>query len=282
MRVEACPGCGSEQSVAKHGQVVRCSSCQTEYQRIQPTDHRLTEIYGPEYYRPWSFEAQDVVEGMKKMSFGRILDSAALEDGSRILELGCASGDFASLALELGHSASGIDLNADAVIEARRRVPEARFHAGILSDHPWPNECFDAVVMIDFIEHVRDPESELRLAANRLNSGGRLIISTPESGSFIHRLTGRLWPQYREEHLTYFSRKGLQILFSSLGLQIVHLEKGRKAVTANYLYGQLINYPIPVLTRVIQLVWRILPIAKRRVRWIGFGEMVVVAVKRPD
>ncbi len=268
--------------MAKQGQVVRCSSCRTEYQRIQPSDQRLTEIYGPDYYRPWSFEAQDVVEGMKKMSFGRILDRAALEDGSRILELGCANGDFVSLALELGHSASGVDLNAAAVKEARRRVPGARFHAGILSDKPWPNECFDAVVMIDFIEHVRDPESELRLAAGRLVKGGHLIISTPESGSFAHRITGRLWPQYREEHLTYYSRKGLQILFNRVGLQIVRLEKGRKAVTANYLYGQLISYPIPVLTRVIKLIWRILPISKRRVRWIGFGEMVVVAVKRSD
>jgi 2-polyprenyl-3-methyl-5-hydroxy-6-metoxy-1,4-benzoquinol methylase len=280
MKIDVCPGCRGGRSAPSVRHVARCSSCRTEYNRVQPSDERLSEIYGPDYYRPWSFEASEVVEGMKKMTFGRVLDKAALKDGSRILELGCANGDFASLAVERGFLCSGVDLNDDAVDEARQRVPGARFHSGVLADNPWPDECFDAVVMIDFIEHVRDPGMELRLAMDRLEKGGRLVLSTPEAGSVVHRLTRRFWPQYREEHLTYFSRNGLRQLFERMECQIVHIGTSRKAVTANYLYGQLLAYPIPVLTPAIRRLWRVLPVSKTRVRWIGFGEMVVVVERR--
>ncbi len=74
---------------------------------------------------------------------------------------------------------------------------------------PFGGERFDAITMIDFIEHVRDPEAELRLAGDRLAAGGRLLISTPRADSAVARATGRHWPQYREEHLTYFSLAGL-------------------------------------------------------------------------
>ena len=76
--------------------------------------------------------------------------------------------------------------------------------------------------MIDFIEHVRDPEAELRLAGERLAptadgcSSRRRAPTRPWPG-----LTGRHWPQYREEHLTYFSLAGLAAALQRAGLVVV-------------------------------------------------------------
>ena len=107
--------------------------------------------------------------------------------------------------------------------EAAAALPDAAFHAGTLADDPFGDERFDAITMIDFIEHVRDPEAELRLAGDRLAPGGRLLISTPRADSTVARATGRYWPQYREEHLTYFSLAGLAAVLQRAGLVVVRV-----------------------------------------------------------
>jgi 2-polyprenyl-3-methyl-5-hydroxy-6-metoxy-1,4-benzoquinol methylase len=174
----------------------------------------------------------------------------------------------------------GVDLNPDAIATAREAVPTAKFHAGTMADHPFPGCEFDAVVMVDFIEHVRSPEHELETIAGRLARDGKLVISTPRVDSGTRRLTGRFWPQYREEHLTYFSESGLQAVLQRIGFTISCITPTKKMLTPAYLYGQAIAYPIPVATPLIKLAWPVLPIPRHRPFGLRLGEMTVVARRR--
>ena len=286
--IDRCPACRSEvvrevrSSLWDKVGLSRCESCGSEFLNPQPSDSRLEEIYSPTYYQPWSYESSDVVRATKQLTFEPALAATNLAPGARLLDVGCGTGDLLALASARGLEAYGVDLNELAIERARDTVPDARLHRGVLDDKPFPSVTFDAITMFDFIEHARDPEQEIRAAAARLAPGGRLVISTPRVDSVTRRLTGRSWPQYREEHLTYFSANGIHALMQRVGMVITRLTSTKKVLTPSYLYGQAVNYPVAVVTPLVKATWRFLPVPKHRPLSLRFGEMTVLAHRRDD
>jgi 2-polyprenyl-3-methyl-5-hydroxy-6-metoxy-1,4-benzoquinol methylase len=284
--VERCPACRSEafdqvrEDVWPGIGLSRCATCGTEFQDPQPSDERLVEIYGPSYYEPWTYEDADVVKRMKQLTFEPALDACGLAPGAHVLDVGCATGDLAALVASRGFDAYGIDLNGLAIERARAAVPTGHFHVGVLADEPFAGRMFDAITMFDFIEHVREPGVEVEAAAARLADGGHLIISTPRVDSATRRVTRRNWPQYREEHLTYFTTNGMRTMLASAGLDVVGLRSTKKYLTPAYLYGQAIGYPVPLVTPVVKATWRFLPVPKHHPIGFRFGEMTVLARRR--
>lgn len=287
MNAIVCTTCSSDnvkilkKTLFGEASLYRCTGCKSEFLNPQPSDSRLKVIYGPDYYNSWKFEQEDVVLRMKQMTFERAVSLVHLKNGDVVLELGSATGDFAELMASKNINIFGVDLNGSACEIARKRVPEADFFAGTLRDMPWPNKLFDCVAMFDFIEHVRNPKDELIMVRNRLNKDGVLLLSTPNTSSISRKILRSLWPQYREEHLTLFSREGLTKLLNSLGFEIILVKRTKKYCTANYLFGQLMSFPIPLLTPVISKLWKILPIRKSSPFGFYYGEMTVVA-RRAD
>ena len=73
------------------------------------------------------------------------------------------------------------------------------------------------------------------------------MISTPRVGSGFHRVTGRAWPQYREEHLTLFCLDGMRVALARAGMNVISAVPTIKYVSAAYLLGQAASYgPEPV------------------------------------
>jgi 2-polyprenyl-3-methyl-5-hydroxy-6-metoxy-1,4-benzoquinol methylase len=280
---QPCPGCLGAKAVLVRASVFgrsslfRCTACGTEVLRPQPDDLRLAEIYGPNYYAPWAAEDPGIVDAMKRATFAPLLDACGLRAGTTLLDVGCATGSLLAEVSKRGARGYGIDLNAEAIKVAQQRAPDATLHIGYATDQPFPGVIFDAVVMIDFLEHVRDPEAELRVARQRMRPGAKLVISTPRVDSLVRRAAGRRWPQYREEHLTYFSRRGIAALLDRCGLEVERVAATRKVLTLAYAYGQAAAFPVPVLTQLTTAGYRILPALRHRPFRVSLGEMTVVA-----
>lgn len=113
----------------------------------------------------------------------RLLRSAGIEQGMRVLDLGCGAGDVSMLAGKLvGPSGSvvGIDPNADILAVARARAQaEGLLHVtfveasvGTFSD-PVP---FDLVVARYVLIYQVDPVAFLRAAARFVTPGGILAL----------------------------------------------------------------------------------------------------------
>ncbi len=286
--IDQCPACRSRDLRVGRAAVwgtcdlIACATCRTEFQSPQPSDVRLGDIYGSGYYEPWGFEAADRVDAMKRATFEPMLHACQLGRGRSILDLGCATGSFLAEAARRGAKTYGIDLNTVAIERAHERAPGAVLHTGVLADRPFPGVCFDAVVMIDFIEHVRDPEAELSVVREVTRPGSRLVISTPRVDSLVHAAALTHWPQYREEHLTYLSRAGIGALLRRTGFSIIDVASTRKAITLAYAYGQAVAYPVPLLSLATTLAYRALPPLRHRAFRIGMGEMTVVAERDAD
>jgi len=120
----------------------------------------------------------------------RLLRSAGVDAGMRVLDLGCGAGDVSMLAAELvGPEGSivGIDRSQEVLNVARRRAQEA----GLLQisyvcasvEEFSVDEPFDLVIGRYILVHQPEPVALLRKAARLVQPGGALAFHEVRMGS---------------------------------------------------------------------------------------------------
>ncbi len=138
----------------------------------------------------------------------------AIRKPGRVLDIGCGTGLFLSVARRRGWEPFGVDESIEATDHARN-------HFGL---DPWVGEFesfaaedqkFDLVTGWDVIEHSRDPVALLDAARRCLAPGGMVSLSTPNQKSILDLVAGLMyraslgrvtWPLekfYIEQHFLY-------------------------------------------------------------------------------
>jgi 2-polyprenyl-3-methyl-5-hydroxy-6-metoxy-1,4-benzoquinol methylase len=108
-----------------------------------------------------------------------------------VLDVGCGIGLLLSEARRRGLEVHGVELSHWSVWQARARGIEV-VH-GILEEAGFPAGWFDAVFMIDVIEHLAAPVRTLAEVARVLHPGGTLCLVTPDASAAAARLAGARW-----------------------------------------------------------------------------------------
>ncbi|HEX2097023.1 MAG TPA: cyclopropane-fatty-acyl-phospholipid synthase family protein [Solirubrobacterales bacterium] len=138
----------------------------------------------------------------------------ALQEGERVLDVGCGWGSFPiHAAKEHGARVVGITLSPAQAEEARRRVEEAgvadRVEIRLMDYRDLAGERFDAIASIGMVEHVGEAQIDVyaRTLAGLLGPGGRLLNhgiarlrhTDPEAGPFSERY---VFPDAEPLHLS--------------------------------------------------------------------------------
>lgn len=168
---------------------LECSDCGCLSIDPCPVD-RLTEIY-PESYYSYAKGQPGLLERLK-LALDRRLLRAVLRDCAgealAVLDVGGGTGwmlDQARLADPRVRDTLVVDIDA-----AARPAAEAAGHgffAGPI-EALGDDRRFDLVLMLNLIEHVRDPVQVLRTVGARLRTGGRILLKTPNHDSLDARL----------------------------------------------------------------------------------------------
>lgn len=110
--------------------------------------------------------------------------------GTRVLDVGCASGYLGAALVERGCAVVGIDNDEQALQRAAPAYEQvACFDLEMVDDLPWPEASFDVVLAADVLEHLRDPARTLGFLRRYLRPGGRLIVSLPNVAHVTVRLS---------------------------------------------------------------------------------------------
>jgi SAM-dependent methyltransferase len=108
-------------------------------------------------------------------------------DAMRILDVGCAHG-YGSAGIVAsgppGRILVGVERNPDYLARAARDFPWIQIIDGDATDLPVPDGCADALVLLDVLEHIGDPERVLAEAHRVLRPNGTIIITVPHAGLF--------------------------------------------------------------------------------------------------
>lgn len=128
--------------------------------------------------------------------------------GGRLLEIGCGSGATLQRLVELGWEGMGIDLDAQAVEQARVRGLDVK--QGTLEEQRLPDDHFDAVACAHVIEHVADPLRTMTEVRRVLRPGGLFVAYTPNAAALGHAIFRRHWRGLEPpRHLYLFNASNL-------------------------------------------------------------------------
>ncbi len=149
--------------------------------------------------------------------------------GSSILEIGCSNGATGALALAQGRCGRycGVEMLAGPASEASTRLSEVVVGDVEQIDLPWPAGSFDALILSEVLEHLRDPWTTLSRLRPLLRPGALVFASTP---NVAHReiitmlLRGR-WERMScgpmdATHLRWFTPSSLRDAFEEAGFVV--------------------------------------------------------------
>jgi SAM-dependent methyltransferase len=136
--------------------------------------------------------------------------------GGRLLDAGAAYGTFMKMASE-NYDCVGLELSPYAASTAREEF-EMDVRIGTIESAPFPDCYFDAIVMWDVIEHLRNPVLALKEVYRLLKPGGFCFVSTDDVSNWLVKLLGKKWWGFAPPlHLCHFSKRGMKIAFERTG-----------------------------------------------------------------
>jgi ubiquinone/menaquinone biosynthesis C-methylase UbiE len=119
----------------------------------------------------------------------RHIDFFKKHSGQRVLDLGCATGNYCLALKRSGYDCTGVDINPEYVKCAQAKGVDAQVCCGAL---PFGDKSFDTVIMSEVLEHLFEPQMLLQ-EAKRVSRKNVLITVPDCSGFFL----------LKEMHLTY-------------------------------------------------------------------------------
>ena len=166
--------------------------------------------------------ANPLVEPVRGILDGRVTPS------TDCLDVGCGDGRTTQWLAQRARSYVGVDVSESAVRAARLRGMDARLvaDAAVL---PFADQSFDAVLCIEVLEHLFDPEAAAAEIRRVLRPGGTLVATVPNCAFWRRRvdlLMGRWNPfgdldsvakPWRDPHIRFFTQDALHRMLLAAG-----------------------------------------------------------------
>ncbi|MBI3252802.1 MAG: methyltransferase domain-containing protein [Candidatus Omnitrophica bacterium] len=227
----------SESHLEKPDKIVRCAACGLVYaipSSMREIVRDYAEMADPEYLK----------EEKGRRAQGRVVLKriSRFKRTGKILDIGCGPGFLLDEAKNQGWETAGVDLSAWAKAHSRDHFGIDVFQ-GSLEEARFPDRTFDAVVMMDVIEHLEDPKRVLKEIRRILKNDGVLYVSTPDIQSFLSRALRARWWGINKYHLFYFSKKTLERLFTAVGFKKLRYASYPRIFTLRYWARRLEAYP---------------------------------------
>ena len=154
----------------------------------------------------------------------------------KLLEVGCARGDFLRVARG-SFDVFGVEPNPDLAESAADVAP---IHRDVIETLPWHD--FDVISSFHVIEHVDSPKRFVAAMAERLKLGGLLVLETPDINSLPFRVMKTKWRQFIPEHYFFFDHSTITKLLAESGFKVERIMRIGKHASVALILNRLSRY----------------------------------------
>jgi len=250
-KLPQCPICGGSDSKQRYQitrfEVLSCRRCRQIYLYPLLSPEEIREIFAqlyttgqgsvPELRSYYGFCYDDDPSNPLVQLYERWLDAIELhQDPGTLLDVGCGTGLFLSVARRRGWQPFGIDDSVEATQYARDHFG-LEVWVGEFSDFGAEGRSFDLITGWDIIEHARRPLELFEAVRGCLAPAGLLGLSTPNQRSILDVVAGTLYRLsggfvtaplekfYVEQHFLYFTPDTLASALESSGFEVVDMKR---------------------------------------------------------
>jgi 2-polyprenyl-3-methyl-5-hydroxy-6-metoxy-1,4-benzoquinol methylase len=201
-----------------------CKNCRFVFSNPYIPEEDIVGFYSQLEDREYSTEA----EGRSK-NFRTILNrlkrvrKGTENSGTRLLDIGAASGIFLHLARQEGYEINGIEPSEFLVKEAKKQYNIELFK-GTVEDYKTKDK-FSIITLLDIIEHLVEPDTFMSKVDALIEENGILVLVTPDINSLAARLAGKRWWHFRVAHVNFFNLHSLNFLLQKHGYEIILKKK---------------------------------------------------------
>jgi SAM-dependent methyltransferase len=170
----------------------------------------------------------------------------------RLLDVGCSSGYFLSVAHQLGFYAEGVEPGEEAVKTAR--AAGLAVHEGLLKDVVLPEQSFDAITLFEVIEH--------------------LVIGTANTASWTFMAMKSRWEYFHIDkhggHISFFNPLSMKMLAERSGF----ITEKIQTRSVSFFERDACH---PVIYRTFKLISEMIEAPSR---WLGKGHDMLVFMRK--
>lgn len=231
--IKSCPvGCAAALTptdiVLPEGPLLRCAECGQRASSCskEQYEHALKRFHTPEGTLPGP-ESRGRRDQLSERWLRKIL--ALLHrrpQETRLLDVGCSSGALLLTARAMGFDSHGVEPWAEAAETARSAGLDVK--TGFLEDAGFPDATFDALILMEVVEHLGEPRPLLAECRRVLKPGGILLVTTPNFASWTARLMGARWDGLSLTkmggHVSFFNPGSIRLIAERAGLETARVD----------------------------------------------------------
>ncbi|MCU1424488.1 MAG: SAM-dependent methyltransferase, partial [Microbacteriaceae bacterium] len=155
-----------------------------------------------------------------------VAGTAGIGATTRVLDVGCGSGEFLAFAAGLGSTVAGIDPAPGMIALAGAKAPTADLREGSVEALPWPASQFDVVTAINALQFADDTRTALAEMARVTRPGGCVAVANWAEGrrNDINVIEAAVAALYEEEAAPDGELRepgGLERLVADAGLELL-------------------------------------------------------------
>jgi SAM-dependent methyltransferase len=177
----------------------------------------------------WSVVAADWAElwgAFPEPAWKAVVATTGIGPATRVLDVGCGSGEFLAHTAELGAVPAGIDPAPGMVDLARARLPGVDVRVGSFEHLPWPDGSFDVVTAFNALQFAADTLDALAECIRVVRPGGRVAVANwaEDDRNDLHAIEAAVAEAAGEEPLPDGDLRqpgGLEELLGDAGLEVV-------------------------------------------------------------
>ncbi len=275
-----------ETITAKEATMHQCKNCGSMWQFDLKQEESYKAIYNEHYYKKiwgWRKETDHLVAQSKyhvSKKFIHLLQQYK-QDGT-VLEVGCGLGYLLSLLQRdaFCYDVYGIEISDFAKGISEQRIGEGRIFSS-LADLKKKQLKFDALLLFDSMEHIPNQEQLFKDFDTLLADDGIVLVIMPDASSWIARIMGKYWIEYKKDHVLFYNKKSFSQQLEKKGYQLLLCQSTWKTVTLYYLISYLSVFRVSVVSSFLDNIGKLLPSLILNIPIsLPIGQMVAVFQKK--